>query len=203
MIGSDLREPAPARPAGPQPPSAQLSRRERSGRSRMAVVTALYDAAPAARNAADILPIDAGERAARRPGPKASSRKVDASLEHSVAPMVAALFDQAETRDPHHRRRWVCLVDGAGVAVDETPQRLAIAQGGQDPFQHNMIAVPEREPRRVDDEPGRDAARGVTVVLPQDDAAQVVLLDQRAAAPVKASARHGRPTSCPSPSCPG
>jgi hypothetical protein len=33
MIASDLRAPAPPRPAGPQPPSAQLSRRDRTGRS--------------------------------------------------------------------------------------------------------------------------------------------------------------------------
>jgi hypothetical protein len=118
MIGSDLREPAPPRPVGPQPPSAQLSRRERTGRSRMAVVTAIYDAAPAPRTAADILPVDAAQRAARQPGPKTSSRKVDASLEYSVAPMVTGLFDQAQSRDPHHRRRWVCLVDGANHQLE-------------------------------------------------------------------------------------
>lgn len=121
MIPADLREPAPPRPAGPpvpQPPSAQLSRRERGGRTRMAVVTAIYDAAPASRTAADILPVDAHERAARQPGPKASNRKVDASLQYSVAPMVAALFDQAQTRDPQHRRRWIVLVDGANHQLE-------------------------------------------------------------------------------------
>lgn len=130
MIGSDLREPAPPRPPGPQPPSAQLSRRERSGRSRMAVVTAIYDALPAPRTAADILPADAQERAARRPGPKTSGRKVDASLEHSVAPMVASLFDQAESRDPQHLRRWVCLVDGANHQL-ECLEREAQRRGVQ------------------------------------------------------------------------
>ena len=118
MIGADLREPAPPRPAGPQPPSAQLSRRERSGRSRMAVVTAIYDAVPAPRTAADILPADAVERAARQPGPRASARKVDASLRHSVAPMIAALFDQADTRDPTRQRRWIALVDGANHQLE-------------------------------------------------------------------------------------
>jgi hypothetical protein len=118
MIGSDLREPAPVRPASPQPPSAQLARRERAGRSRMAVVTAIYDVVPAPRTAADILPRDAGERAARQPGPKTRGRKVDASVEYSVAPMVAALFDQAESRDPRYRRRWVVLVDGANHQLE-------------------------------------------------------------------------------------
>jgi len=118
MIGADLREPAPARPAGPQPPSAQLARRDRTGRTRMAVVTAVYDAAPAPRTAADILPADPAERAARRRGPRTSGRKVDASLEYSVAPMVAALFDHAQARDPQRRRRWVVLVDGANHQLD-------------------------------------------------------------------------------------
>jgi hypothetical protein len=118
MIPADLREPPPARPAGPQPPSAQLARRDRTGRTRMAVVTAIYDATPVPRTAADILPADAAERAARRRGPRTRDRTVDASLEHSVAPMVTALFDQAETRDRQHRRRWVVLVDGANHQLD-------------------------------------------------------------------------------------
>ncbi|GLI00688.1 ISKra4 family transposase [Phytohabitans aurantiacus] len=118
MIPTDLREPSSPRPAGPQPPSAQLARRERTGRTRMAVVTAIYDATPAPRAAADILPIDATERAARQPGPRAARRRVDASLEHSVAPMVTALFDQAEARDRQHRRRWVVLVDGANHQLE-------------------------------------------------------------------------------------
>lgn len=118
MIPADLREPAPTRPPGPQPPSAQLARRERTGRTRMAVVTAIYDATPAPRGAADILPADATERAARQPGPRAARRRVDASLAHSVAPMVTALFDQAETRDRQRRRRWVVLVDGANHQLD-------------------------------------------------------------------------------------
>ncbi|MEH1129354.1 ISKra4 family transposase [Micromonospora sp. CPCC 206061] len=122
MIGADLREPAPTRPAGPQPPSAQLARRERTGRTRMAVVTAVYDAAPAPRTAADILPADPAERATRRRGPRTSGRKVDASLEHSVAPMVTDLFDQAQARDPQHRRRWVVLVDGANHQLDRIRQ---------------------------------------------------------------------------------
>ena len=51
MIDSGLREAAPARNTGPQPPPAQLATRERAGRTRMAVVTACYDAAPAVRGA--------------------------------------------------------------------------------------------------------------------------------------------------------
>jgi len=125
MIPSGLRTPAPPRPAGPQPPSAQLSNKERTGRTRMACVTACYDAAPAPRTAADILPRDASERAERKKGPAARNRHMDASLEHSTATMVTTLFDQAECRDPEHLRRWIVLVDGANHQLDCLTQEAA------------------------------------------------------------------------------
>jgi hypothetical protein len=84
----------------------------------MAVVTAIHDVVPAPRTAADILPADASERTTRQSGPKASRRKVDASLQHSVAPMIATLFDQADTRDPTYQRRWIALVDGANHQLE-------------------------------------------------------------------------------------
>jgi hypothetical protein len=113
MIPRDRRQPGTVRPApGHRPPSAQLSHRERTGRSRMAAVTAVYDAAPSPRGAADVIALNAAERSQRTPGPKATGRRVNASLVWSIAPMVRAMFDQAEQRDPHHRRRWIVLVDG-------------------------------------------------------------------------------------------
>ena len=118
MIDSGLREATPARDRGPQPPSAQLACRERAGRTRMAVVTAVYDAAPAVRNPADILPTGAIERSTRRPGPKAVNRELDASIVDSTAPMVTRLFDRAEQRDPTHQRRWIVLVDGNNHQID-------------------------------------------------------------------------------------
>jgi phage tail protein X len=110
MIDSGLREAAPARATGPQPPSAQLACRERTGRTRMAVVTALYDAAPAIRAPADILPTGAAERVVRRPGPKARNRELNASVADSTIPMTTRLFDRAQQRDPQHQRRWIVLV---------------------------------------------------------------------------------------------
>lgn len=118
MIDSGLREAAPVRPAGPAPPSAQLACRERAGRTRMAVVTAVYDAAPAVRDPADILPATAAERAGRRPGPKAVNREVDASVADSTIPMTRRLFDRAQQRDPAHQRRWIVLVDGNNHQID-------------------------------------------------------------------------------------
>lgn len=118
MIPADLRDPPPQPPAGPQPPSAQLARRERTGRTRMAAVTAIYDAVPTPRSSVDILPVNAAQRLARRPGPRTSNRRVDASVQHSIAPMVTAMFDQAEARDPTRRRRWIVLVDGANHQLE-------------------------------------------------------------------------------------
>ena len=117
MIPADLRDPAPAVP-GPRPPSAQLASRDRASRSRMAVVTACYDAVPAPRTPADVLPADIAERAARQPGPRAAGRHLDASLEHGTATMTTRLFDAAEHRDPQHRRRWIALVDGNNHQLD-------------------------------------------------------------------------------------
>jgi hypothetical protein len=120
VIESGLRDTAPARDPQqcPQPPSAQLACRERTGRTRMAVVTAVYDAAPAVRDPADIMPADAAERAARRPGPKAVNRELDASIIDSTLPMTARLFDRAQQRDPTHQRRWIVLVDGNNHQID-------------------------------------------------------------------------------------
>ena len=118
MIDSGLREAAPTRTTGPQPPSAQLATRERAGRARMAVVTACYDAAPAVRDPADILPATAAQRADRRPGPTAVNREVDASIADSTIPMTKRLFDRAQQRDPLHQRRWIVLVDGNNHQID-------------------------------------------------------------------------------------
>jgi hypothetical protein len=39
-------------------------------------------------------------------------------VEHDPAKVIAAAFDQAEARDPAHRRHWVVLVDGAEHQLD-------------------------------------------------------------------------------------
>jgi len=99
------------------------------GRTRMAVVTACYDAAPAVRDPGDILPATAAERASRWPGPKAVNREVDAAVVDSTTPMTRRLFDRAQQRDPQHRRRWIVLVDGNNHQIDRVkrPLRTVVA----------------------------------------------------------------------------
>ena len=54
----------------------------------------------------------------RRPGPKARSKWLYGSVNDTAAEVVAAVFHQAEHRDPGHRRPWVVLVDGARHQID-------------------------------------------------------------------------------------
>jgi len=91
----------------------------------MATVTALFDAEPAERTPADILPSTAAERTQRAKGPVTSGRVVHASLTRSPAQMIHGLFDQAEARDPEHRRRWVVLVDGNNHQIDRIRHQAA------------------------------------------------------------------------------
>jgi hypothetical protein len=124
MIDSGLREAVRAvakaeQASGPRPPSAQLADRTRTGRRRMATVTAVYDAAAVERTAADVMPGNAAERAARsRQAPRASGREVHACATATTAEMICGMFDLAEQRDPHHRRRWIALVDGNNHQIE-------------------------------------------------------------------------------------
>lgn len=87
----------------------RLSKGEPHGRKRMATVGAVYDAVPAPRTATDVLASDAEDQA---PAPVARGKWVTASVISDAEVVVAATFDEAERRDPDHKRRWVALVDG-------------------------------------------------------------------------------------------
>ncbi|MGW4995897.1 ISKra4 family transposase [Streptomyces mirabilis] len=172
MIPSDLREPVRAARAagGPQPPSAQLSSREHTGRRRMATVFAVYDTDPVPRTGADVLPATAAERAARTHGPRARGRHLEGSLQRSTAVMVTAMFDHAEQRDPGHRRRWIVLVDGANHQL-ECIAREAAAHGVHVDTIVDIVHVIEYLWRAAEDLHPGHAARAAWVA----DAARTVL----------------------------
>jgi hypothetical protein len=112
-----LRTRAPARPrAGPAKPS--LSGDQRQGRKRMAEIGAVYDAKPAPRTVADILASTAPEGYQPEPGPVAANKWLCASVVTAPAAVIARVFDEAERRDPKHRRTWVALVDGANHQIE-------------------------------------------------------------------------------------
>ena len=102
----------------------RLASGEKHGRKRMATLGAVYDAEPAPRTVDDVIADpdrhDTAHqvRPERRPGPKARSKWLCGSVNDTAAEVVAAVFDQAEHRDPEHRRPWVVLVDGARHQID-------------------------------------------------------------------------------------
>jgi hypothetical protein len=90
----------------------RLSKGEKLGRKRMAEVGAVYDITPVPRRTSDILPSNDTERADATDGPVARNKWLTASVVDDAASVVAAIFDEADRRDPHHQRTWIALVDG-------------------------------------------------------------------------------------------
>jgi hypothetical protein len=102
----------------------RLASGEKQGRKRMATLGVVYDATPAPRRAHDVICVPAataegrsGQRP-RRGGPKAQAKWLTGSITQSSEQVIKAVFDQAEQRDPTHRRTWVVLVDGARHQLD-------------------------------------------------------------------------------------
>ncbi|MFD9636964.1 ISKra4 family transposase, partial [Streptomyces violascens] len=93
---------------------------EKTGRQRMATLAAVYDADPAVRRPHDVIAPPGGRSTSRIPrsGPKAQAKWLAGSVEHDPEYVIAAAFDQAQARDPQHRRCWVVLVDGARHPLD-------------------------------------------------------------------------------------
>jgi hypothetical protein len=46
------------------------------------------------------------------PAPKPQKKRVWASLEHESAQVIGNIFDEANRRDPKHKREWAILIDG-------------------------------------------------------------------------------------------
>ena len=95
--------------AGPKP-KARLAGGEKLNCKRMAEIGAVYDATPAPRTAADILARDDGHEPA--PGPVAANKWLTASIVKNTGTVIKHVFEEADRRDPKHRRTWVALVDG-------------------------------------------------------------------------------------------
>ncbi|MDA8063021.1 MAG: ISKra4 family transposase, partial [Actinomycetota bacterium] len=90
----------------------RLSKGEKNGRKRMAEVAAVYDLAPVVRAPADIIGPH-NDDTPRPQAPKAANKWLSASVVDDAASVISAMFDEADRRDPQHRRTWVALVDGA------------------------------------------------------------------------------------------
>jgi hypothetical protein len=91
----------------------RLSRGEKRNRKRMATVAAVYTMAPFVRTpeqiAGEMAPVHAAERT---PRPRPEHKRVWASVEKSPAQVIEEQFQEAERRDPAHKKKWVAVVDG-------------------------------------------------------------------------------------------
>jgi hypothetical protein len=113
-----LRTRAPARPRAGPGPKPRLSGEDQQNRKRMAEIGAVYDATPAPRTLADILVSAAPEGYEPAPGPVATNKWLTASIVKAPAAVIKRIFEEAERRDPKHRRTWVALVDGANHQIE-------------------------------------------------------------------------------------
>jgi len=89
----------------------RLSRGEVRTRKRMAEVGAVFDIIPVPRTATDILPRPQATTPPP-PGPRAAGKWVTASVADDAAAVVAAVFAEADRRDPDQQRTWIALADG-------------------------------------------------------------------------------------------
>jgi hypothetical protein len=108
MRPGELR-PEAARKAARSAPEqdGRLSQGEVRTRRRMAEAGAVYVITPAPRATGDI--VGPGPR---HPGPEARHKWLTASVAADCAAVVAAVFAEADRRDPAHERTWIALADG-------------------------------------------------------------------------------------------
>jgi hypothetical protein len=89
----------------------RLAPGEKNHRKRMAQVATVYSVAPWPRTAADVVhTLRPNDVEATRPAPY--DKRVWASVEKDPRRVIREMFDEALSRDPEGRRRWVALVDG-------------------------------------------------------------------------------------------
>jgi hypothetical protein len=92
----------------------RLASGEKPCRKRMAALACVYDAAPAPRRPHDVIAVPGGRSGQReiRHGPHAQAKWLTGSVACDAGEVIAAVFGQAEARDPARARTWVVLVDG-------------------------------------------------------------------------------------------
>ena len=96
----------------------------------MAELACVYNAVPVPRTPQDVISTPAQKRrtkkaqAAKPKGrqkprePQARGKWLTASVTDDIPAVIAAAFDEAERRDPQHKREWVVLVDGNSTQIE-------------------------------------------------------------------------------------
>jgi len=117
--------------------ATRLSPGEKNGRKRMAELACVYDAVPVPRTPQDVISTPAQKRrknkaqAAKPKGrhkprePQASGKWLTASVTDDIPAVIAAAFDEAERRDPQHKREWAVLVDGNSTQIQAVTAQAA------------------------------------------------------------------------------
>ncbi|KEF16658.1 hypothetical protein DF18_34010 [Streptomyces rimosus] len=129
VMRPDALRPATAKAAArPGLFRTRLASGEKPARKRMATLAAVYDAESAPRRPHDVIAPPGGRHGRRRlrPGPHATAKWLYGSVIDDAATVIKTAFDQAEARDPGHRRRWVVLVDGARHQLDLIQTEAAV-----------------------------------------------------------------------------
>lgn len=117
VMRSDALREATARAAQRASPKlkTRLSKGEKANRKRIAEVGAVYEIKPAPRTSQDVL-APSSEKLLQ--APKAKHKWLTASVVEDAATVVSDIFDEAERRDPEHKRTWIALVDGNNHQID-------------------------------------------------------------------------------------
>ncbi len=77
----------------------------------MAELAGVHDATPAPpRDPGDVISRPRRPRTGK-PGPRARGKWLSASITNDIPTVIATAFDEADRRDPGHRRPWIALVD--------------------------------------------------------------------------------------------
>src|SRR6266702_8255822 len=85
----------------------------------LAVRAGVYGCVPVPRAPQDIItPPGKDKPAARADRPKASGKWLTASVTDDIPAVIADAFDEAERRDPEHKRTWIALVDGNSTQIE-------------------------------------------------------------------------------------
>jgi len=117
VMRPDALRPATAKAAQAASPKlkTRLSRGEKPNRKRIAEIGAVYELKPAPRTPAEVLASTAEKTL---PAPKAKRKWLTASVIEDAAAVIADVFDEAQRRDPNHKRTWVALADGNNHQID-------------------------------------------------------------------------------------
>ena len=112
--------------------ATRLSPGEKNGRKRMAELACVYDAAPVPRTPEDIISTPAQKRKKKKAQasksetkgkgkprePQARGKWLTASVTDDIPAVIAAAFDEAERRDPQHKRERAVLIDGNNTQIE-------------------------------------------------------------------------------------